>query len=886
MNVTWTCTGAGGGTCTASGSGNINDTVTLPAGSSVTYLVIGSLIPSATGTLANTATITPPAGVQDPNPGNNSATDTDTITPTVDLIAFKSDGQSVVVPGQSITYLIVVRNRGPSTATDASITDTIPTDITGVTWTCVGIRSATCGAASGSGNTIDTTATIGFDSAVRYTVTGTLSASATGTLSNTVTASPPSGTIDSNPTNNSATDTSMISGMVEDVTISKDDGVTTVNPGDTVIYAIIVRNNNAANTITNAPFTDPMPPELSGVTWTCTGISGATCSAASGTGDIGVTTAPMTPPMMVTLPPQSEVVFGVVGTVAATSGTIVNTATVMPPGGSVFATDTNTITPVADLVIHKTSAQTRVIPRSTPGTTVTYLITAANNGPSAVTGATITDTIPDTLTKVTWSCASASGANASCRTASGTGNITVPVNLTSGAGVILHVTGTLVSGATGTLTNTASVSPPMGTTDPNPSNNSATHTDPITPVADLVLRKANPQATAVPGTSVTWLLTASNNGPSDATNAMITDTIPDTLTKVTWSCASASGANASCRTASGTGNITVPVNLQAGSSVTVTVTGTLDPAATGTVTNTAQIAPPAGTTDPDMSNNTATVQTAITPTADLAIGKTSAQTTQTAGTPVGWIIVVRNLGPSAVMGAAVSDPAPAGLSSVQWTCSGLLGGVCGAASGTGSIATSVNLPVSGTALFRMSGTLDPAATGTLTNTATVTPPSGVIDPNQNNNSATDSDLILPEEVFPTGVVVGPTGNGPLVVKVGQVIQLTATVTLSNNTTQDVTAQAQWATNAPLLARVDGTGKVLGISPGPVTITATFSGVPGTTQVTVIPPTAIGIAPAPAPASRPGGASAPDGTPGVPTAPAGRTGGSTVGPTPQPLPASR
>ena len=37
LTCTWTCVGAGGGTCTAAGSGNINDTVNLPAGGSVTY---------------------------------------------------------------------------------------------------------------------------------------------------------------------------------------------------------------------------------------------------------------------------------------------------------------------------------------------------------------------------------------------------------------------------------------------------------------------------------------------------------------------------------------------------------------------------------------------------------------------------------------------------------------------------------------------------------------------------------------------------------------------------------------------------------------------------------------------------------------------------------
>ena len=50
LTCTWTCVGAGGGTCTASGSGNINDTVNLPAGGSVTYTANCTLSASATGT--------------------------------------------------------------------------------------------------------------------------------------------------------------------------------------------------------------------------------------------------------------------------------------------------------------------------------------------------------------------------------------------------------------------------------------------------------------------------------------------------------------------------------------------------------------------------------------------------------------------------------------------------------------------------------------------------------------------------------------------------------------------------------------------------------------------------------------------------------------------
>jgi uncharacterized repeat protein (TIGR01451 family) len=77
--VTWTCSTTNGATCTPNGSGDINDTINLPSGASVTYTVNAAISATPSGPLVNTATVTPPAGITDPLPGNNSATDTDTL---------------------------------------------------------------------------------------------------------------------------------------------------------------------------------------------------------------------------------------------------------------------------------------------------------------------------------------------------------------------------------------------------------------------------------------------------------------------------------------------------------------------------------------------------------------------------------------------------------------------------------------------------------------------------------------------------------------------------------------------------------------------------------------------------------------------------------------
>jgi uncharacterized repeat protein (TIGR01451 family) len=78
--VTFTATQTGGASgFTVAGSGNIQNTVTMPAGSKITYRATGTISASATGSISDTASATAPSGVTDPNLANNSATDTDTL---------------------------------------------------------------------------------------------------------------------------------------------------------------------------------------------------------------------------------------------------------------------------------------------------------------------------------------------------------------------------------------------------------------------------------------------------------------------------------------------------------------------------------------------------------------------------------------------------------------------------------------------------------------------------------------------------------------------------------------------------------------------------------------------------------------------------------------
>src|SRR5690606_19453025 len=107
-----------------------------------------------------------------------------------------------------------------------------------------------------------------------------------------------------------------------------------------------------------------------------------------------------------------------------------------------------------------------------------------------------------------------------------------------------------------------------------------------------------------------------------------------------------------------------------------------------------------------------------------------------------YTMVVRNDGPNAVNGATVVDTLPAQLTAATWTCVAAGGGSCGAASGSGNINTTVNLPVNATATFTLNArVINGVGNGQVTNTINVTAPSGVTDSYPDNNGAADTNFI-------------------------------------------------------------------------------------------------------------------------------------------------
>lgn len=123
--------------------------------------------------------------------------------------------------------------------------------------------------------------------------------------------------------------------------------------------------------------------------------------------------------------------------------------------------------------------------------------------------------------------------------------------------------------------------------------------------------------------------------------------------------------------------------------------------------------------------------------ADLGITKTDGKDTYVPGTNVVYTITVTNKGPFTATGAQVGDTLPAGITSASWSCVASSGGTC-AASGTGGITDTVTLPKDGTATYTLTMAVPAGFTGNLVNTASVAAGPDNVDPNPEDNSATDT----------------------------------------------------------------------------------------------------------------------------------------------------
>lgn len=150
LSCNYTSVAAGGATGnTAAGSGDVNDTLSMPMSSSVTYTASCLVAADAAGTLSNTAAVE--TSITDPDTSNNSATDDDTVVIEPVLDFTKAFAPVAINQGQVSTLTFTIDNSvNALAADDLAFSDVFPAGMEvanppNVVEECPGTFAATAG---------------------------------------------------------------------------------------------------------------------------------------------------------------------------------------------------------------------------------------------------------------------------------------------------------------------------------------------------------------------------------------------------------------------------------------------------------------------------------------------------------------------------------------------------------------------------------------------------------------------------------------------------------------------------------------------------------------------------------------------------------------------
>jgi uncharacterized repeat protein (TIGR01451 family) len=514
--------------------------------------------------------------------------------PNVDLAITASDSPDPVFPDGNITYTVTVTNNGPDAAQNATMN--VPLNNTllfqSVT-TPAGWNCPTPPVNSGASFTC-TAATLAASNVSVFTVVLKAAQSQFGANPGTINQVFTTGNAwaDPNNNNNAVTVSTQYLPAVANLSVTAGGTPGTLPVGSNITYTGTL-GNAGPDAAPSAHFTVALDSRLLYQSinvpagYNCTGPAvGATGIIDCINASLAVTGSPLAFQLVVQVAPSLLNTAGGTITQHFTVSTAVSDPNLNNNDASVTTTYT---TPHADLVVTNSDAPDPVA----TGANITYTQTVTNNGPDGAANVTFSEAIGSGVTFQ--SLTAAPGFNCTAPAVNGTGNINCTIAAMANAAVANFTVVVKVTAASGTVSNTAVGS--SANYDPAPGNNSATAATTIqaVAVADLTLTKTTTATQALTGSTLTYTITAHNNGPASATNVTVVDDLPNGLQFV------------SATPSQGTCNAADPIScnlgtLANGATATVTVLAKVT-ASTGTIVNTASVS--ATESDPNPGNGTA-----------------------------------------------------------------------------------------------------------------------------------------------------------------------------------------------------------------------------------------------------------------------------------------
>ena len=562
-------------------------------------LTLTTLVNVTNKTLVNIVNVT--NDVYDPNKTNNEANNTTDVDPRADLVVVKEVSKQIVKTGEVITWTVTVTNKGPDTAVNTRVTDILPTGLifiksdgnynnnTGI-WTVGDL-------ANGASASLVITTQVNITNA---------------TIRNVANAT--SDTPGNSTPGNNTTDV----GPRADLVVVKEVSKQTVKTGETVIWTVTVTNNGPDKSV-NTRVIDKLP----------AGLIYNSHKAEVGNYD------PDTGVWIIGDLANGESKQLVISTIAnIVNKTIVNVANVTSDTPGDRKNDTNNTTvvdDVADLEVVK------LVSNATPkfGDEITWTIIVTNHGPDKAKAVNVTDKLPAGLR---YTGHEGPGVYDYSRGIWLIGDMEI-------GNTVKLVIRTIVDISNGTIENIAVVN--STTPDNNTDNNIGNNTTKVNDDADLEIVKVVSNKNPKFGETITWTITVTNNGPSDAKNVRVTDKLPAGLIY--------NGANGNYDPITG---LWIVGDLANGKSASLVITTIVNITNT-TILNVANVT--SDTPDSNKTNNEANNTTDVGPKADLVIVKEVSKKSVKTGEVITWTITVTNKGPDAAVNTRVTDKLPAGL---------------------------------------------------------------------------------------------------------------------------------------------------------------------------------------------------------------------------------
>jgi uncharacterized repeat protein (TIGR01451 family) len=615
---------------------------TIPAGGSAMFTIEVTVDPGTVGVITNQASVTSDAG--DPNPGNNSTMEDTTVEPPrADLSITKIDDVDPVVSGNTLIYTLMVDNAGPQDAPNVVVTDSLPAGVTFVsTLGCDNDPNGVPGCSLG---------TIPAMTGAQFTIEVIVDQGTVGVITNN--ASVASDIEDPNTDDNSTfEDTEVI--LEADLSISKTDSDDPVIAGNQITYTVTVDNAGPAPA-ENVVVTDTLP---LGVTFVSTmgcpedpnGVP--TCS-------LGTIPADGSAFYTVTVTVDSNVPHGDI----LTNDVSVTSSTPDPDDLNNSISEMTTVNRESNLSVAKSDDVDPVI----AGNQLVYTVTVDNAGPSVADNVTVTDTLPAGATLVsTDGCGNDPNGVPTCNLG------TIP----AGDSAFYTVTVNIDPGVAHDTTINNSVTAASASDDPDESDNMADEDTLVNRESDMTVSKTdNLTAPVVAGTQMTYTITVLNQGPSEADNVVVEDTLPAGVNYVsdTDSCVEGPPGLLTCSLGTIAPDTHVPTQFD------ITVLVASGEAEGATLTNNVSVSSDSDDLDDD--NNDSSEDSTVTREVDIEVTKIDSIDPVVAGSGadnLSYTVTVTNNGPSDASNVEISDSVSLPHSGVTVTgSSATQGGIAG-----------------------------------------------------------------------------------------------------------------------------------------------------------------------------------------------------------------